>query len=590
MPLRRLLDQASDVLFAIKPCWAMSPLMVSQVLPAARLFDVVIFDEASQIVPADAIPAIMRGHQIVVAGDDRQLPPTNFFRQVGGSEEESADEDENLVSFGAGFESVLDALRPLLPTAALAWHYRSRDERLVAFSNSRIYGGSLTTFPGVARDDCLRHVVVAQGPGVGQEVSVDAEVDKVVELILEHAREHPDESLGVIALGIKHAERIDTALREELTGLGDKGGDGLEAFFAEDVPEPFFVKNLERVQGDERDAIILSIGYGKHPDGRMRYQWGPLLRDGGERRLNVAATRAKHRLTLVSSFSGHDVDPDRVTKAGARLLADYLDYASSGGSAQPASGAAELDPFEADVRERLAQAGITVVPQYGVGGYRVDFAATHPNDPGRMVLAIEADGASYWRSGSVRDRDRLRGEHLQRLGWRYHRLWSTNWFRDPDTEVARVAEAYQRAVSAAEPAESRPPAEAPGAADPVPAAGHGQRAPGPSQHTEPQARQPHAAAPSRPQPSHPSQPSQPPQPGSTPVRQHDPERAQLDGGPQSPRPELPAGTGTRPAGIEAGDRAPAGITAGDPEPTGLVAGYPRRALDSAQPRQDGGES
>jgi very-short-patch-repair endonuclease len=456
LPLRRLLDQASDVLFAIKPCWAMSPLMVSQVLPPARLFDVVIFDEASQIVPADAIPSIMRGHQIVVAGDDRQLPPTNFFRQVGDADEEGNEDDESLVSFGAGFESVLDALRPLLPTAPLVWHYRSRDERLVAFSNSRIYGGALTTFPGVLRDDCLRHVVVAQGPGPGQEVSVDAEVDKVVELILEHARDHPAESLGVIALGIRHAERIDTALRARLAVLadtdnGDTNNPGLEAFFAEDVPEPFFVKNLERVQGDERDAIILSIGYGKHRDGRMRYQWGPLLRDGGERRLNVAATRAKHRLTLVSAFSGHDVDPDRVTKAGARLLAEYLDYASSGGSAPEASGAAELNPFEASVRDRLAAAGITVIPQYGVGGYRVDFAATHPEDASRMVLAIEADGASYRQSGSVRDRDRLRGEHLQRLGWRYHRLWSTNWFHDPEVEIAKLQEAYLQAVSASEP-------------------------------------------------------------------------------------------------------------------------------------------
>ena len=153
------------------------------------------------------------------------------------------------------------------------------------------------------RDDCLRHVVVAQGPEPGQEVSVTAEVEQVVELVLEHARVRPHESLGVIALGIKHADRIDTALRGALAAHP-----GLEGFFAEDQPEPFFVKNLERVQGDERDAIILSIGYGKHPDGRMRYQWGPLLRDGGERRLNVAATRAKHRLTLVSSFSSHDID------------------------------------------------------------------------------------------------------------------------------------------------------------------------------------------------------------------------------------------------------------------------------------------
>jgi very-short-patch-repair endonuclease len=470
LPLRRLLDQTSDVLFALKPCWAMSPLMVSQVLPATRLFDVVIFDEASQIVPADAIPAIMRGHQIVVAGDDRQLPPTNFFRQVGEVEDDPVDDDrtgagagagrfdgddraedeESLVSFGVGFESVLDALRPLLPTWPLAWHYRSRDERLVAFSNTHIYGGALTTFPGVFRDDCLRHVVVSQTPEPGQEVSVTAEVQRVVELILEHARMRPNESLGVIALGIKHAERIDAALRATLTQVPD-----LESFFTEDGAEPFFVKNLERVQGDERDAIILSIGYGKHPDGRMRYQWGPLLRDGGERRLNVAATRAKHRLTLVSSFSSHDVDPDRLTKAGAKMLANYLDYAGSGGTvsaAGPAVGpeGAELSSFEADVRDRLAECGITVVPQYGVGGYRVDFAATHPDDGDRMVLAIEADGASYHRSGSVRDRDRLRSEHLRRLGWSFHRIWSTSWFHDPASEVAKLKDAYTEAVGKAD--------------------------------------------------------------------------------------------------------------------------------------------
>src|SRR5579862_4588685 len=461
LPLRRLLDQAPDVLFAVKPCWAMSPLMVSPVLPGARLFDVVIFDEASQIVPADAIPSIIRAHQVVVAGDDHQLPPTSFFRQFGDAGAEDED-DEDTVSFEAGFESILDALRPLLPTAALSWHYRSRDERLVAFSNERIYGGTLTTFPGVMLDDCLNHVVVAQDASPGQDASVTAEVTRVVELVLEHARTRPDESLGVIALGIKHAERIDLALREALATAGPK----TEAFFADDVPEPFFVKNLERVQGDERDAIILSIGYGKHPDGRMRYQWGPLLRDGGERRLNVAATRARRRLTLVSSFSSHDIDPDRVTKAGARLLADYLEYASSGGIAVDASGGDELNPFESDVRDRLAEFGITVVPQYGVGGYRIDFAATHPQDAGRMVLAIEADGTSYRESRSVRDRDRLRGEHLQRLGWRYHRLWSTNWFRDPGAEVARVRAAYEQAISAIPVPE---PAPTP-AAGPTPAA------------------------------------------------------------------------------------------------------------------------
>jgi very-short-patch-repair endonuclease len=514
LPLRRLLDQAGDVLFALNPCWAMSPLMVSQVLPLARLFDLVIFDEASQVVPADAIGSMIRAHQVVVAGDDRQLPPTSFFHQIDPGDPDDDDPDEGLVSMRAGFESVLDALRPLLPTCPLNWHYRSRDERLVAFSNDRIYGGALTTFPGVARDDVLRHVVVGQD-GTGDTVA--AEVTEVVRLILEHARTRPSESLGVIALGVKHAERVDAALRAALAAAAatppvpppPAGSSGavavaaaaaardaareLEAFFAEDLPEPFFVKNLERVQGDERDAIIISVGYGKHPDGRMRYQWGPLLRAGGERRLNVAATRARRRLTVVSSFSSHDVDPSRLTAPGARLLAEYLEYARAGGipvvpvpapagsyaggDGQPAEdGAGNGGSFHTDVAARLAALGITVVPQYGVGGYRVDFAAAHPDDPARMILAIEADGAGYRDSGSVRDRDRLRKEHLERLGWHVHRIWSTAWFTDPAGELAKLRAAFDTAVSATPPPPPAAPPEPPAGPESTP--GH---ADGPAQ-------------------------------------------------------------------------------------------------------------
>ncbi|MDX6340474.1 MAG: hypothetical protein QOH87_612, partial [Trebonia sp.] len=557
LPLRRLLDQAGDVLFALKPCWAMSPLMVSQVLPLARLFDLVIFDEASQVVPADAIGSMIRAHQVVVAGDDRQLPPTSFFHQVDpGDPGDDDDPDEGLVSLRAGFESVLDALRPLLPTCPLTWHYRSRDERLVAFSNDRIYGGALTTFPGVARDDVLRHVVVGQdGNGAGDGVS--AEVTEVVRLVLDHARTRPGESLGVIALGVKHAERIDAALRSALAAAtappaplaspsGSAGSTGvaavaaaaaardaardLEAFFAETGspeagPEPFFVKNLERVQGDERDAIIISVGYGKHPDGRMRYQWGPLLRDGGERRLNVAATRARRRLTVVSSFSSHDVDPSRLTAPGARMLAEYLEYARAGGVPVAAAGYArqppdgggtgryapdgsggDADAFHADVAARLAELGITVVPQYGVGGYRVDFAAAHPDDPSRMILAIEADGAGYRNSGSVRDRDRLRKEHLERLGWQVHRLWSTAWFTDPAGELAKLRAAFDSAVSAAPPS---PPA--------------GETQPGPDTETAPVAEpEPEPAPRAALRPEAPPQPEQGPAPEVPPEVEEEP--------------------------------------------------------------------
>ena len=362
----------------------------------------------------------------------------------------------------------------------------------------------------MARDDCLRHVVTGDA---------DDEVAEVVRLILEHARTRPSESLGVIALGMRHAERIDAALRAALssatltpdpdrtTPAPDRTtpAPDLEAFFAEDVPEPFFVKNLERVQGDERDAIIMSVGYGKHSDGRMRYQWGPLLRDGGERRLNVAATRAKRRLTVVSSFSSHDVDPARLVKPGARLLAEYLEYAGSGGTPVAASGSgAGLEAFEADVVARLAELGITVVPQYGVGGYRVDFAAAHPDDPSLMILAVEADGASYRDSGSVRDRDRLRKEHLERLGWRVHRLWSTSWFTDPDAELAKLRAAYREAVQANPPAPPPPPETAP----PTPA-GEPPQTPRPPAGQPPQLRPPQAGEPPVPPREPAAMPSEP---------------------------------------------------------------------------------
>ena len=617
LPLRRLLDQAGDALFALKPCWAMSPLVVSQVLPLARLFDLVIFDEASQVVPADAIGSMIRAHQVVVAGDDRQLPPTSFFHQVDPGDPGDDDEDEGLVSLRAGFESVLDALRPLLATCPLTWHYRSRDERLVAFSNERIYGGALTTFPGVARDDVLRHVVVGPDGDTASD-GVAAEVAEVVRLILGHARTRPGESLGVIALGVKHAERIDAALRAALAAAtappaatsspsGSAGSSGvaavatavaardaardLETFFAEDVPEPFFVKNLERVQGDERDAIIISVGYGKHPDGRMRYQWGPLLRDGGERRLNVAATRARRRLTVVSSFSSHDVDPSRLTAPGARLLAEYLEYARAGGvpvapvpvpsggypagAGRPAGdagryaqdGPGEAGAFHASVAARLAELGITVVPQYGVGGYRVDFAAAHPDDPSRMILAIEADGAGYRDSGSVRDRDRLRKEHLERLGWHVHRLWSTAWFTDPAGELAKLRAAFDSAVSATPPPPPAPETAAQTAAEAAPAAQPGpepdpQAPPQPKAPLEPEeARQPETP----PQPGEAAWPDAPPgfddEPWAPPADRARPVRA------------IPLGPGERPRLSASGARAlPA---AGQPDPAALPPGQER---------------
>jgi very-short-patch-repair endonuclease len=439
----------------------MSPLVVSQLLPAQRCFDVVIFDEASQVTPGDAVGALMRADRAVVAGDPHQLPPTSFFTTSGGGED---DEEAEAEALGApagtrNMESILDVMGALLPppkgTRTLNWHYRSEDERLIAFSNAQpnLYDWALTTFPGVVGADCLSHVLVPFRPGrVGQEDSVSDEVTRVVELVAEHARTRPEASLGVIAMGIKHANRIQEALRR-----ARESDEALAAFLdgassARAAEEKFFVKNLERVQGDERDAIILTIGYGKNVDGRMMYRFGPVNNEGGERRLNVAITRARSRMTVVSSFSAADMDPARLRSEGAKMLWGYLAYAESGGAnlGNVARDKPELNPFERDVETRLRAAGIPLIAQYGCSGYWIDFAAQHPTRPGQMVLAIECDGASYHSSSTARDRDRLRQEHLERLGWTFHRIWSQDWFFHREDETARAVAAYQGALTAAD--------------------------------------------------------------------------------------------------------------------------------------------
>jgi very-short-patch-repair endonuclease len=443
---RELFSAAPDVMMAVKPCWAMSPLVVSQLLPSdRRYFDVVVFDEASQIRPAEAMPAIMRGEQLVVAGDERQLPPTSFFATTNPEAEENEAEGAYL-SVDSSYESILEALAAFIDSRMLEWHYRSRDERLITFSNIYLYDRGLTTFPGIAGPDCIRHVHVPHIPGeVGSETSAAAEVNVVVDLILKHAETQPDKSLGVIAMGVKHADRIDEALR---SALHEREQEFAE-FFDESRSEPFFIKNLERVQGDERDAIILSVGYGKNADGRLLYRFGPLNMEGGERRLNVAITRAKERMTLVSAFTHHDMDLERSHARGVELLRAYIEYCASRGSqlGQQATSIPELNPFEVDVRDNLTRAGIHLVPQYGCSGYRIDFAVKHPAQPGRMVLAIECDGAAYHSSQSARDRDRLRQEHLENLGWVFHRIWSQDWFTNKQTEIERTKVAYETALT-----------------------------------------------------------------------------------------------------------------------------------------------
>ncbi|MEU6788827.1 AAA domain-containing protein [Nonomuraea angiospora] len=444
MPLRRLIEKAPDVLLSAFPCWAMSPVVVSRMLPAHQLFDVVIFDEASQVLPQDAITSIMRGTQLIVAGDDQQLPPsTQFKKALAGFTD--LEEDDNL----GDFESILQRLDSLIThRSMLTWHYRSRDERLIAFSNLHFYDNALTTFPGTAQQSPIRLVTVEGTALPGQHGSSAEEVGKVIELVFDHAEHHPDETLGVISMGRKHAERIEKALHEAL-----KNRPELAEFFSDEknASSRFFVKNLENVQGDERDVIILTIGYAKLPTGKLSMQFGDLNKTGGHRRLNVAITRARCRMTVVASFHPYDLRPQQTRHQGVELLQRFLQYADQQGRLDFTAGQRpELNGFERSVLKAMETAGLPVHPQWGTAGYWLDFALAHPDRPGQMVLAVETDGERYHTAASARDRDRLRQTHLERLGWSFHRIWSADWLRDPRGQLGEIVSAWEQAVAKAD--------------------------------------------------------------------------------------------------------------------------------------------
>jgi very-short-patch-repair endonuclease len=470
LPLRRLFATIPTLLPRLKPCLMMSPLAVSTYLDSPELkFDLVIFDEASQVRPHDAVCAIYRGRQLVVAGDQKQLPPTSFFERLLADEGSPSEEGE-----GAGglqdFESILDVCCSLgLLRKRLRWHYRSRREGLIAFANRHIYDNELVTFPSVqdvAGNPAVTLDYVPDGRWKARAGFNAAEARRTAELVMAHFRGHPGQSLGVIAFGEGHQLRI----LDELERMRRDAPD-LESFFAEDRDEPFFVKNLENVQGDERDMIFLSVGYGPDETGRVAMRFGPLNRQGGERRLNVAVTRARERMTVVSSLRAQDIDLTRTDAVGARLLRAYLDYAERGPEALR-SGVTEAgdrgfeSPFEREVFEELTRHGMAVHPQVGCSGFRIDLAVVDPRAPGRYLLGVECDGATYHSSRTARDRDRLRQQVLEGLGWRICRIWSTDWLRDRVWQVRRVLSALEKAQrdQAAQP----PAAASPRA--PVPAA------------------------------------------------------------------------------------------------------------------------
>ncbi|MER7830350.1 DUF3320 domain-containing protein [Streptomyces sp. NPDC095602] len=443
LPVRELLARTREVAQAVKPCFMMSPLTVSQFLPADFHFDVVVFDEASQVRPGDAVNCIYRGRSLVVAGDEKQLPPTSFFD--ASVEDESEEYVEDLPD---SFESLLHACKAgAMRELPLRWHYRSRHENLITFSNREFYGNSMITFPGALEEGNDVGVAFLRADGVydkGGRRDNRLEAEYVARRVLHHFDTRPGLTLGVVALSQAQASAIDLAVQQARIQRPD-----LDHCFTEDRLDGFFVKNLESVQGDERDVMILSVGYGPDEHGTLGLNFGPINKAGGWRRLNVAVTRARHRMEVVASFHGAQLRDS--PNESVQHLKRYLEYAENGPAVLAGNvlqDDAEPDsPFEESVLEVLRGWGYTVQPQVGVAGYRVDLGVRHPELPGAYALGIECDGAMYHSSRAARDRDRLREQVLNGLGWRLYRIWGTDWYRGRAGAELRLKEAVEQAVA-----------------------------------------------------------------------------------------------------------------------------------------------
>lgn len=441
LPIRQLIQHAGRAIQAIKPVFMMSPMSIASFIPPGTLsFDLIIFDEASQVKPVDAFGAFARGRQVVVVGDSRQLPPTSFFENLVDEDEEF---DENLRT--SDMESILDLMcaqgaQPKM----LRWHYRSRHHSLIAVSNKEFYDNKLVIFPcpnGLPSAVRFHHVSNAvYDRGRSRTNPIEAEV--IAEAVLLHARTKPHLSLGVVAFSLSQMQCIIDKLE-----ILRKKHTECESFFASHPHEPFFVKNLESVQGDERDVIFISIGFGKSDDtGYVSMNFGALNAAGGERRLNVLITRARIQCEVFTNLTHNDIDLTRSGSKGLATLKTYLKFAETGILDIPRPSGKDSDsPFEDAVADAIRTHGYTVDLQVGTGGFLIDLGIVDPSNPGQYILGIECDGAKYHSAKSARDRDRLRQEVLENLGWKIHRIWSSDWFSNPDRELRKVLEVLEDA-------------------------------------------------------------------------------------------------------------------------------------------------
>jgi very-short-patch-repair endonuclease len=445
LPIRQLFKHAGSAIQAIKPVFMMSPLSVAQFLePGAVRFDLLVIDEASQVRPVDALGAIARARQIVVVGDQMQLPPTRFFSKLL-EDETNNDEDETAFSTG-DLESILGLCTAQgVSQRMLRWHYRSRHHSLIAVSNREFYRDQLFVVPsplgqseglGVRFHYFPDGVFESGGSGTNPK-----EAKALAKAVIEHARNHPDQTLGVGTFSVRQRQ----AILNELEHLWRTETDVAD-YFSSHPHEPFFVKNLENIQGDERDVIFISIGYGKNQSGYMAMRFGPLSSEGGERRLNVLISRARNRCEVFSSITADDIDLERGKGRGVAALKTFLNYAQTGILGTASVSGREMDsPFEEEVFKELTSLGYQVEAQIGIAGFFIDLAIVDPACPGRFLLGIECDGATYHSSRSARDRDRLRQQVLEDHGWIIHRIWSVDWFQRPHEELKKTVAAIEAA-------------------------------------------------------------------------------------------------------------------------------------------------
>ncbi|HEX8018617.1 DUF3320 domain-containing protein [Mucilaginibacter sp.] len=439
MPIRKLVEEAGKAMQAIKPVWMMGPMSIANYLPPGAIdFDLVIFDEASQVRPVDAIGAIARGKQLVVVGDTRQLPPTSFFDKLNTDMED----EENVT---ADMQSILGMCDGQgAPTRMLKWHYRSRHESLITLSNHEFYEDKLVIFPspGAKQNLGLRfHHLPDAIYDRGKTRSNPAEAAAVAKAVIGHAAKFPAQSLGVVAFSTAQAQAIQAALEVER-----KASPATESFFTGRPDEPFFIKNLENVQGDERDVILISIGYGRTEDGKVPMNFGPLNNEGGERRLNVLITRAKMRCEVFTNITSEDIKVNDSARLGIRALKSFLYFAQYAKFDKPEELIPDdIRPFEEEVAAQLTKAGHIVRNKVGSPGFYLDMAIVDPENPGRYILGLICDGKTYDSAASATDRDRLRSQILELFGWNLYQVWSADWYRNPARELARLLAAVEQA-------------------------------------------------------------------------------------------------------------------------------------------------